>query len=256
MKKKKRRGAWLLYLVIAACIAAVGYSGYKIYDIQAEYAKGDKLYAGLKRELAPGRSMPEGSANGAQGNAEAGSPLSQIDFEALRAHNPDSVGWISIKDTAIDYPVVQGRDNEYYLDHLFSGAYGIAGSIFMEVTNAPDFSDRNTIIFGHHMKNGSMFAGLDKYRSQDYYEQHPSGALYTPAGDYVVEWFAGYAITAAPLPIGFGSETDFMDYVEQAFRQSHFKADVDVLPTDRIVTLCTCSYVSDDARYILMGVLR
>ena len=142
------------------------------------------------------------------------------------------------------------------MDHLFSEEYGISGSIFMEMTNTPDFSDRNTIIFGHHMNNESMFASLDKYRSQKYYEEHPVMTLYTPQGDYLVEWFAGYAITAAPIPTAFENDAAFEEYVGQAIRKSNFKADIEVLPTDRIITLCTCSYVSDDARYILVGVLR
>ncbi len=179
-----------------------------------------------------------------------------MDFEELRARNDDTVAWITIPDTKIDYPVVQGDDNDYYLNHLFTREYGSAGSIFMQYTNAPDFSDKNTILFGHHMNNGSMFAGLDKYRSQKYYDEHPTMALYTPGGDRTVEWFASYAITAAPLPTAFDGDSAFLEYVKRAKAKSTFKSDVEILMTDRIITLCTCSYVADDARYILMGVLR
>ena len=287
MRKKNRKASKvriLLYLLIFACLAGIVYSGYRIYGIQTEYSKGERLYADIRNEVDVDRNIPGADglpdeprddvkgpassvpadqpevaqANSAvvEGKAQALLPASQMDFEKLKGLNPDAVAWITIEGTEIDYPVVQGKDNEFYLEHLFSGEYGIAGSIFMEMTNTPDFSDQNTIIFGHHMNNGSMFANLDKYRSQKYYDEHPVMTLYTPQGDYLVEWFAGYAITAAPIPTVFGNDAAFEEYVEQAVRKSNFKTNVEVLQADQIITLCTCSYVSDDARYILVGVLK
>lgn len=181
---------------------------------------------------------------------------SQMDFAKLEQINPDTVAWITIEDTLVDYPVVQGSDNRYYLKHLFTGEYGTVGSIFMEKTNTPDFSDQNTLIFGHNMKDKSMFADLDKYREQEYYEEHPTMMLFTPQGDHLVEWFAGYTTTSAPLPLTFETEDEFEEHVRSTLLKSDFQADVDILPTDRLVTLATCVYDSEDARFILVGVIR
>lgn len=278
MEKEKRNRLKLrrlLYLLIAACLAGIGYSGYKIIVIQSEYHKGEALYAEIRREAgaaqraldSDGVSLELQEAAGDvhtsahSGQAEAVGDLpsqiaSQMDFAKLLDMNPDTVAWITIEGTKIDYPVVQGEDNTFYLNHLFSGQYGISGSIFMEMTNAPDFTDQNTVLFGHHMNNGSMFACLDKYRSQKYYDEHPVMMLYTPKGDYCVEWFAGYAIKAASIPANFESEAAFRKYVKEATEKSNFTSDVEVQPTDRIITLCTCSYVSSDARYLLVGVIK
>lgn len=187
---------------------------------------------------------------------EGDRPVSLMNFEKLKEMNPDTVGWITFNDGVIDYPVVQGSNNSYYLTHLFNREYGKAGTIFIDVTNAPDFSDQNTLIFGHHMNNGSMFANVEKYQTQDYYEQFPTMTLYSPQGDGTVEWFAGYAISAHRLPTNFETEEDFLAHVAKAKEKSHFKAEVEVGPGDRIVTLVTCTYGWEDARYILLGVIR
>ena len=92
------------------------------------------------------------------------------DFTKLVELNDQSVGWITIDGTAIDYPVVQGDDNSYYLTHDFNNSSSIQGSIFMDYRNQPDFSDWNNIVYGHNMDNGSMFGALVKYRKQAFYE--------------------------------------------------------------------------------------
>lgn len=181
---------------------------------------------------------------------------SVMDFDKLKELNADTVAWITFNDEVIDYPVVQGDDNKFYLTHLFNREWGKAGTIFIDVTNAPDFSDQNTLVFGHHMNNGSMFANIEKYQKQAYYEQYPTMALYTPQGDSTVEWFAGYAISPYRIPTTFETGEEFIAHVEHAKSKSHFQADVEVGPEDRIITLVTCTYGWEDARYILVGVIR
>ena len=299
----------MLYLLIIAGIAGMGYSGYQIFGIQAEYDKGDQLYDQLRQDMyrrpeatetegegalaLPGAGqislldmlIPSASAeaeaqaegmdevdlrfdeegrylgNDGEAPPEVEKPRverkpSVMDFARLAELNPDTVGWLSFNDGVIDYPIVQGNNNKFYLTHLFNREYGKAGTIFIDVTNAPDFSDQNTLIFGHHMNNGSMFANVEKYQTQEYYEQYPVMELYTPQGDGLVEWFAGYAISAHRLPTIFESEEAFLAHVAKAKEKSHFKTDVEVGPGDRIVTLVTCTYGWEDARYILMGVIR
>lgn len=283
MDSKKRRGLGrgmraALHLVVVLALAGIGYAGYQLYAIEAEYAKGERVYAEVRRqaEQAP-FAVPTEAANGSAGAANesakaAGEPQgqapasqspqaprpnrSQMDFDKLRTLNPDTVGWITMDRTVIDYPVVQGKDNDYYLRRLYSGEKGYVGSIFMDAGNAPDFSDRNTLIFGHNMKSGSMFGTLQNFASRSYYEKHPDMKLYTPDGDHEVRWIAGYITGSALIPTNFESDEAFMAHVENAVKRSDFKTDIEVKPTDRLVTLCTCSYATDDARYVLIGVVQ
>lgn len=271
----------LLYLLSCVCLAGVGYSGYKVYTIQTGYSAEQSVYNDIRAQMAapsgtpavlpsmPSQATPAASAAGqaqagrpsaataaASPSPKATRPPSQMDFAALRELNGDSVAWITLAGSAIDYPVVQGRNNSFYLNHLFTGRPGKAGAIFMEAKNAPDFSDKNTILFGHHMKDGSMFADLNKYRQQAYYDEHPVMTLYTPQGDYRVEWFAGRVVQAAPIPITFKDDEAFMAHVQSAAATSDFAANVQVSPADQLLTLSTCTNVAPGGRYVLIGVLR
>ena len=116
----------------------------------------------------------------------------KVDFAALKEINPDIVAWLTIPGTNIDYPIAQHSDNDYYLHHLFTGEWNSSGCLFMDCRNELDFSDRHTIIYGHHMDNGTMFQNLMGYKSQEFYDQHPVGQLITPDGSYTLEFFAGY----------------------------------------------------------------
>lgn len=274
-KKRRKRRPWLLYLVVCVCIIAIGYSAYQLILVRLEYDAADELYAELRTELAEpeGEAVPAPAQGGAApvedgpvaspavpaepGSVEAPAVVeSQMNFEKLLNINPDTVAWITLPDTVIDYPVVQGEDESYYLHHLFTGKRGASGCIFMDAANAADFSDRNTVLYGHHMKNGSMFAGLEKFGKQSYYDAHRSMTLFTPSGDHSVEWFAGYGTTSDRVPTAFESDQAFLDFVAHAAANSDFASDVQVLPTDRLLTLSTCTYFMYDARYLLIGVIR
>ena len=179
-----------------------------------------------------------------------------VDFEALSEINPDIVEWIYIEDTQINYPVVQGRDNQYYLKRLFDGKWNSAGCVFLDSHNEPDFSDRHSIIYGHHMKNGTMFSGLTEYKKQEFYEGHPTVLLMTSEQNIRVEIFAGYVASVEDnaWEIAMGSDVEFENWLEEA--SSCFKSEVAPAVTDRIVTLSTCSYEFDNARFVLLGVIR
>lgn len=183
-------------------------------------------------------------------------PIS-ADFEALQKINPDIVAWIYSPGTRISYPVVQGNDNSYYLHRLVDGRKNTCGTLFVDCHNAESFTDGNTIIYGHHMKNGSMFASLEKYKEQSYYEEHPVMYLLTPEKSYRLVVFAGF-VTAADSSVytlQFPDE-DRKSWVEKAIAQSDFQSDVQVDEDEAIVTLSTCDYTYSNARYVVLGVLR
>jgi sortase B len=183
-------------------------------------------------------------------------PIS-VDFDQLKKENQDIVAWLYCPDTIINYPVLQAEDNSYYLHRLADGSDNKAGSLFMDCRNQEDCSDWDTVIYGHHMKDKSMFGTLVNYREQEYYDQHPVLYLFTPEKEYEIDLVAGFVTEADSevytLP---QSQEELDDLLTQAKEVSTFLSDVEVLPEERIVTLSTCSYEYEDARFVVLGVLR
>lgn len=178
----------------------------------------------------------------------------EVDFEVLWETNEDVVGWIYCEDTPINFPIVQAEDNDYYLRRLIDGTWNISGTLFADYRNAADFSDSNTIIYGHNMKNKGMFGTLPNYKEQSYYDEHPLMWLLTPDGNYKVELIAGYVTSTTSEIYSFGqTEEEVLALAEQSIEKSTFASDFQVLQGDRFVTLSTCSYEYDNARYVLIG---
>ena len=169
MEKKKKR-SMLPILFILPVLAVFIFSLVKIGGPLLEYRQGEKVYESLEEYVSIGE---DGSYR------EGEMP---VDFEALRKVNPDIIGWIVIPGMEISYPIVQGEDNDYYLKHTFDKAENASGCIFVEVENSPDFSDNNTFVYGHNMKNKSMFAKLNRYQEEDTFRKNPEFVIYTPEG--------------------------------------------------------------------------
>lgn len=181
-----------------------------------------------------------------------------VDFEGLLSINEDCVGWIMIDDTKINYPIVQGNDNNYYLRRLFDGTWNSAGCIFLDYRVAEDFSYRNNPIYGHKMNNGSMFADLSNYKKQEYYDLHPIGYLLTPEQNYQIEFFAGFVIRNDGIAwdYEFESDDDFEEWLIDVQEMSCFDSEIQPEVTDTIITLSTCSYEFSYARFVLLGRLK
>ena len=197
--------------------------------------------------------IPETAGDIGEGEAL---PIS-VDFAALQKINPDIVAWLYSPDTVINYPIVQGKDNAYYLHRLVDGRKNANGTLFMDCANSGQFTGENTIIYGHHMKNGSMFASLEKYKKQAYYEAHPVLYLLTPEKAYRLVLFAGF-VTASDSDVytlQFG-DTGQQEWIDRAKQQSDLQTDVQVGDDEPVVTLSTCDYTYEDARYVVLGVLR
>lgn len=182
-----------------------------------------------------------------------------IDFAALTAAAPDVQAWLYCEGTAIDYPVVQGRNNGQYLRHDYTGGYAVSGSIFIESANRAGFQDCNTVIYGHNMKDGSMFADLQKWADQEYYDDHKTMWLLTPDQDYRIELFAGYVTLAgSDAYVVFQEPSERFDaYLERLPGKSDFVADpgIELDGGGKYVLLSTCDYMFKNARYVLHGKL-
>lgn len=178
----------------------------------------------------------------------------EVDFDVLLETNADVVGWIYCEDTPINFPLVQGKDNDYYLRRMIDGTWNSSGTLFVDYRNAGDFSDGNTIVYGHNMKDKGMFGTLPNYKEQSYFDEHPVMWLLTPEASYKVELIAGYVTTATSGIYSFGqTEEDILALVGQSIGQSTFISDFELSQGDRFLTLSTCSYEYDNARYVLIG---
>lgn len=180
----------------------------------------------------------------------------EIDFESLHEISRDAVAWIYDPDGEINYVIAQAKDNEYYLHRLLDGTEADGGILFMDYRNSGDLSDWNTVIYGHNMKNGTMLATLIDYQRPGYYEEHPVMYLYTPGRRYKMELIAGYTTDVNDPVYSVPATKEGRDEIlSHAGRVSSFIPDTAVEDGDRLVTLSTCSYAYDDARYVLIGKL-
>ena len=249
----------IIYVILTLiCAFALVFSGYQLYREYSEQQESIELYTDLAELIV----MPDQETETAD-STESGETVAEytgpvIDFAGLKEINDDCVAWIYIEDTVINYPIVQGSDNTYYLKHLIDGKWNSSGSIFLDSRVSGNMSDRHSIIYGHHMKNGTMFSELTKYKEQDYFDAHPTGYLITPERIYQIEFFAGYVanVKSASWELSFASDEDYEKWIQEAKKQSWFTSDVNPAVTDQVLTLSTCSYEFDNARYVLHGVMR
>lgn len=178
-----------------------------------------------------------------------------VDFGALEEEYKDIVAWIYCADSKINYPVVQAEDNSYYLDRLPNGLGSIGGSIFLDYRNKEDFSDFNSVLHGHNMRDGSMFGSLRNYRVQKHFDEHPIMYLLTPEQNYKLEVVAAYVASVNSYVYSFSndelSKQEFLDEMAKATSRS----DVPLSLNDRYLTLSTCAYDNKNARYVLIGKL-
>ena len=184
--------------------------------------------------------------------------LRAMDFTALREVNSDVLGWILIPGTAVSYPVVQGTDNDYYLNHTWKKWTSVVGSIFLECHNSRDLSDFNTIIYGHRMNNGSMFASLKNYKKQSWWSDHPCVYITDDSGSHKYEIFAAYEVSTEgeTYRLGFGSDREKQAFIDYCLAQSVIDTGVVPRTYDRILTLSTCTGQGHATRWVVQAVLR
>ncbi len=179
-----------------------------------------------------------------------------IDFEKLSAINPDLVGWIRVGAVDISYPVTQTTDNEYYLHRTFQGEENIAGCIFLNCGNSRYFGDQNSIIYGHNMKNLSMFGRLKEFTEQAAYDKNHYFWIFTRDFIYQYEIFSSSVVKSSGDPYRtFFSEGDFISFIDSCLENSEIQCErTEFTGSERIVTLSTCTGDSSSRR-IVQGVL-
>ena len=181
--------------------------------------------------------------------------MDEIDHVALLEMNGDYTCWLYCAGMNIDYPVVHGADNDRYLSTMFNGEKNASGTLFIDYRNLPDFQDPNTLIYGHHMRNEGMFGQLDEFAAQAFYASHPYMLVMSGKEISILELFAGYTTSSTDhcYDIAISDEEDMARFVAEAKRKSNFATAVEMLPTDRLITMSTCAYSFENARFIVIG---
>lgn len=181
----------------------------------------------------------------------------RVDFEELKKINPEIIGWLYVEaiDT-INYPIVQTEDNAYYLNHTFKKTDNIAGSIFLDCDTKPNFTETNSVIYGHNMKNGSMFGKLNQFYDEETYEKSKYFWIYTEDLYYKYEIFSCTEVGAISESYQkqFETKWDFEDYLKRMQENSIIKTNTELTSADKIVTLSTCT-ASSDVRFVVQGKL-
>lgn len=251
--KTKKKIAWVLLLL---AIVVMVYAGWRIWAIQQVYAAANASYTALIGAVRTDTSTDED--NGTLTGSLVDIPQLGIDFAALQAINPDAVAWIYSPGTVIDYPVMAAADYGWYLTHLPDGTYNVNGTPFLDYNNPADFSGRLNIIYAHNMNSGKMFAELVEYKKQAYFDEHPYMYLYTSnTGNYRIDLLYGCVVDAGEWrDRAFMYEINLPSLLAYAAYNTTFTSPVEYTETDRFVVLSTCSYEFDDARYVVIGVLR
>lgn len=232
-------------ILLAILLGVFSYSAYRIGDYLYQKHRSQTVTA----EAGQFVTVSKGDA------VETKEPLDQVevDFEDLWKINEDVVAWLYGPDSRFNYPVVQGSDNDYYLYRLLDGSWNDNGSLFLDWRNSADFSDGNSIIYGHHMKTGDMFGTLVKYKEQSYYDSHPFLYLTTPTQKYRVDLFAGCLVEGnAEI---YQSREISASLVETYRAQSTFQPMGEISTDGPILTLSTCSFEFENARYVVLGLL-
>ena len=262
----------VLTLVLLGSLAGMGYR-------QLQYREGEKVYQEAEElvqlpdletiETVPVEEKPVEQQPAASESAAAEEPapvyidpyaqaLADMDFVALREQNTDVLGWIVIPNTKVSYPLVQGEDNDYYLNHTWRKTRSVVGAIFMEQQSSADLTDFNTIIYGHRMNNRSMFARLLDYKKQSYWQDHPRFYITDDSGTHTYEIFAAYepAVGSTPYCIRFSNDTEKQTFINYGLEHSVIETGVVPEVTDRIVTLSTCTGNGHATRWVVQGVER
>ena len=179
--------------------------------------------------------------------------------ELQETTNADIYAWIYIPDTMIDYPVLQHpTSNSYYLDYNLDGSKGYPGCIYTENYNSKDFTDPVTVLYGHNMKNGSMFAGLHEYKDSEYFQEHSSVYIYREEDILEYKVFAAYEYSNYHILLNhnFNSKEVFKNYLNKIFTyKGNFDTDVELTEESRILTLSTCVANKGSRRYLVQAVL-
>lgn len=243
-KKQKNNSSKLLVKILTIiCIGIFISAGYGLYDVLKDYYDNRKMLTNVQETYK--NALAEEDSN--QGGNSSSDDI-RAGFDELLEQNENVVGWLTVDGTNIDYPVLQAKDNIHYLDTNYDDDKSRAGSIFMDYRNDVESENKNTVIYGHRMKDGSMFKDLTKFLDEEFAKNHSKFQFDTLYDSYEAEVFAVYnTLTDFDyIETDFNDEGQFAHLVQDIQDESKFDFDVDVDEDNQIITLSTCDYDLDE----------
>lgn len=246
-KKEKKKGIDIISTVILiAAVVVFCVAAFQLFKIGKGYLDGRSEYKEIEKLAI---------TTSGKGEEET----FKVNFDELKKINSDTIGWIRFtpEPSIINYPIVQGEDNQKYLHTTFSANENTLGAIFLNVDNNAEFTDKNSIVYGHRMKDGSMFRHLQDYEEKSFWEANPYFYIYTPDGREIKYhiYSAGQVLDTADVYLTtFGSDETFQSYIDMTKKASIYDTGVEVTVQDTVVTLSTCTSASDEHRFVVIGV--
>lgn len=254
-RRRRRQSHWISSIILVISLAVFCIAAFQLIKIGKGYLDGRSEYEKIQ-DLAitnPDQDEKKGK------DKSDGKDRFKVDFDKLLGMNQDTIGWIRFypEPSIINYPVVQGKDNDEYLHKTFSANENTLGTIFLNVDNHSDFNDVHSVIYGHRMRDGSMFRHLQDYEKKEFWEENPYFYIYTPDGRKII-----YHIYAAAQIVDsaenyktvFENGEEFQQFIDMTKKQALYDTGVEVTNLSQIVTLSTCTSASDEHRFVVRAV--
>lgn len=249
----------ILIIIIIVCISIIGdkyYNYNKDNNTNKEIQKLEPIIIESSSKKCGILEQKENSNNEVTGEEKQGNEEGSINAneEELKSINSNYKIWIQIQNTNINYPVVQGADNEFYLNHNFKGESNISGTIFIESENDID-NDKNIILYGHNMRNGTMFNNITKYKDSDFFYENNKINIIMNNTLFQYEVFSVYVdkVSNINLDMNFVNNEEFITYANNEKKKSMYNSNIDFKEDDKLLTLMTCSYEFTDARTVVVA---
>lgn len=252
-KQMKKKNNVFSVILCFLGIAMMAYAGWNLYTFFKDYADSNALYADLEESYVT-PNIQEKNTESTEVVEIPWYEMYTVDLEGVEKVNSDVIGWLVHETEDISYPILYSGDNTTYLRTGIDMESATAGSIFMEGANSPNFQDSHTIIYGHNMKNLSMFGKLKYYHEEDYYEENQYFQIHTKNTIYRYQIFAYEVVEANSFvySVPYAPGTHFAEFLDKIYRNSEKDTGVVATDEDKIITLSTCS--SNDKRFVVCGV--
>jgi sortase B len=273
-EKKKKKKSPVLFIAIALMLVSAGALGYFGYDYFLYWQDGRTAQGQTDtvRDMFQEQMNDMSQLIVVAAHTDSAAPeepaimtiafdTSPLDEARELTGNPDIIGFLFVEGTNITNVILQGRDNYFYLHRDMFGNHNVNGSVFMDFRNSPDFTDRNTILYGHNMNNGTMFHNVRYYMQQEFFEAHPYIKVITDDKLFIYEVFSAFSARADMayraefdyIEVSFEDDEEFGDLVEEMMSRSVHYTDITANQDDRILALSTCTNVQRNTRYVVVA---
>lgn len=257
--RKKTKFDYIRYTVMGIAAIVFVFAAYNLWSIYDEYSKGEETYEDALDSFITDTDVTLAAVTGDVVSSVKEFKKLSIDFEQVQKVNPHIIGWIQFEGiSTINYPILRHPEqSNYYLRRMYNHEHNTAGSIFVGIENGKNFTDYNTFVYGHNMKNLSMFGRLKKYKEESFYKGKEFFWIYTPEANYRYQIFSIHEVKVDTGNFRVFKEKgeSFTEYVKDAKEKSMYDTGVEVTGNERIISLSTCTSRGDDWRLLVQAKL-